>query len=85
MKIDLAIGTGSLQQGLALDARDTGALYALGVASYKLGNLKLAKGYFAAVLEINSDDEQAIGLMDIMASLERASAAEPDEEAATSE
>jgi hypothetical protein len=53
------------------------------VAYFKLGNLKLAKGYFASVLEINPNDEQAKGLMDIMAKLERNSVAEADEEAST--
>ncbi|MHC4221872.1 MAG: tetratricopeptide repeat protein [Planctomycetota bacterium] len=56
-----------LEQALTLDNKNIGILYALGVAYYKLGNLKLAKGYFASVLEINPNDEQAKGLMDIMA------------------
>lgn len=70
----------SLESALALDPRSTGVLYALGVAYYKLGNLAVAKGYFAAVLDINPNDEQAKGLMDIMARLERASGepAEPE-------
>ena len=46
-----------------------------------MGNLKLARGYFASVLAINPNDEQAKGLMDIMAKLERSSVAEGDEEA----
>jgi len=75
----------SLEQSLALNPGDTGTLYALGVTSFKLGNLKLAKGYFAAVLAINPNDEQAKGLMDIMASLERTSTAESDEEGVTHE
>ena len=60
-----------LEQALTLNNKDIGILYALGVAYFKLGNLKLAKGYFASVLEINPNDEQAKGLMDIMAKLER--------------
>lgn len=70
----------SLESALTLDPRSTGVLYALGVAYYKLGNLAVAKGYFGAVLEINPNDEQAKGLMDIMARLERASGepAEPE-------
>ncbi|MDH5737690.1 MAG: tetratricopeptide repeat protein [Gammaproteobacteria bacterium] len=60
-----------LEQSLALDTRDSSVLYALGVSYYKLGHIKLAKGYFASVLEINPDDLQAKGLMDIMAGLER--------------
>ena len=75
----------SLEQSLALNNQDTGTLYALGVTSFKLGNLKLAKGYFAAVLAINPNDEQAKGLLDIMAGLERTSAAESDEEGVTNE
>jgi predicted TPR repeat methyltransferase len=68
---DYAAATERLERSLALAPRDTGTLYALGVASFKLGNLKLARGYFASVLEINPNDEQAKGLMDIMANLER--------------
>ena len=68
----------SLESALAIEPRNTGVLYALGVAYYKLGNLAVAKGYFGAVLEINPNDEQAKGLMDIMARLERQSS-EPAE------
>ena len=68
---DYVTATERLERSLALAPRDTGTLYALGVASFKLGNLKLARGYFASVLEINPNDEQAKGLMDIMANLER--------------
>jgi len=63
-----------LEASRALEPDDMGTLYALGVVYYKLGNLALAKAYFAAVLEINPNDEQAKGLMDIMAKLERQSA-----------
>ena len=82
---DYEAATKSLEQALALNPRDTGTLYALGVASYRLGNVKLAKGYFGSVLEINPNDEQAKGLYDILARLERASAEEPDEAAEPSE
>ena len=61
----------SLEQAHVLNPEDTGTLFALGVVYYKLGNLKLAKSYFASVLEINPNDEQAKGLMDMMAKLER--------------
>lgn len=61
----------SLESALALDPKNMGVLYALGVAYFKLGNLAVAKGYFGAVLEINPNDEQAKGLRDIMAKLER--------------
>ena len=66
-----------LEQALALDSHDTGTMYALGVAYYKLGNLKLAKSYFASVLKLNPNDQQAKGLLDIMARLERHSATKP--------
>ena len=61
----------SLEQAHVLNPEDTGTLFALGVVYYKLGNLKLAKSYFASVLELNPNDEQAKGLMDMMAKLER--------------
>jgi tetratricopeptide (TPR) repeat protein len=60
----------SLEQALTLAPQEVGVLYALGVAYYKLGNYKLSKGYFTAVLEINPADEHAKGLMDIMAKLD---------------
>ena len=77
---DYESATIALEQSLALNPRDTGTLYALGVAYYKLGNLVVAKGYFGAVLEINPNDEQAKGLMDIMAKLERASSVPAESE-----
>lgn len=79
---DFDAATQALEQALVLDPRDTGTLYALGVVYYKLGNLKLAKGYFSSVLEINPGDEHAKGLMDIMARLERQQPAESAGEAA---
>jgi len=69
-----------LGQAHRLNSQDTGTLYALGVAYFKLGKLKLAKSYFASVLEINPKDEQAKGLLDIMARLERNSVARPESE-----
>ena len=66
-----------LERSLALNPTDVGTLYGLGVAYFKLGNLKLSKSYFAAVLEINPNDEHAKGLMDIMSGLERQSVAAP--------
>ena len=71
---------GSLESALALEPQNMGVLYALGVAYYKLGNLAVAKGYFGAVLEINPNDEQAKGLMDIMAKLERESSVPAESE-----
>ena len=80
---DYESATATLEQALVLNPQDTGTLYALGVASYKLGNVKLAKGYFASVLEITPNDEQAKGLYDIMARLERQSVAESEAPEAT--
>jgi tetratricopeptide (TPR) repeat protein len=67
-----------LEAARMLAPADPGIRYALGVAAFKLGNVKLAKGYFASVLEINPMDdrerelqEQARGLMDMMAKAER--------------
>jgi tetratricopeptide (TPR) repeat protein len=71
MMQDYPAAAAQLEQALALDPAQTGVLYALGVSYFKMGNLSLAKGYFASVLEINPADEQAKGLMDIMAKLER--------------
>ena len=77
---DYEAAASSLESALAIDPRNTGVLYALGVAYYKLGNLAVAKGHFSAVLEINPNDEQAKGLMDIMAKLERESSVPAESE-----
>ncbi len=77
---DYEAAAASLESALAIDPRDTGVLYALGVAYYKLGNLALAKAYFGEVLKINPNDEQAKGLLDIMAKLERESSAPTESE-----
>lgn len=68
---DYRLAADFLEQALALNTQNSGTLYALGVAYFKLGNLKLAKAYFASVLEINPNDGQAKGLMETMAKLER--------------
>jgi Flp pilus assembly protein TadD len=60
-----------LEQAYALKDQETQIMHALGVAYYKLGKLKMAKGYFAAVLEVDPFDEEAQGLLDIMTRLER--------------
>jgi Flp pilus assembly protein TadD len=60
-----------LEQAFALNDRETRIMHALGVAYYKLGNLKMSKGYFAALLEVDPNNEEAQGLMDIMTRLER--------------
>lgn len=60
-----------LELALSLNPTETQIMHALGVTYFKLGNLKLSKAYFASVLEIDPTDEEARGLMDIMANLER--------------
>jgi tetratricopeptide (TPR) repeat protein len=79
---DYPAAAAALEQSLALRPDETGTLYALGVAYYRQGNLKLAKAYFGAVLEINPNDEHAKGLMDIMSKLEQNSANPPEQEPA---
>jgi len=76
-----------LEYARALAPADPGIRYALGVAAFKLGNVTLAKGYFASVLEINPMDdrerelqEQARGLMDMMSKAERQMATQEDEQ-----
>jgi Flp pilus assembly protein TadD len=70
----------ALEQSLALRPGEPGTLYALGVAYYKQGNLKLAKAYFGEVLKINPNDQHAKGLMDIMSKLEQNAANPPAQE-----
>jgi len=60
-----------LEKAYALNNKEHNVLFALGVVYYKLGNLSLSKAYFAKVLEIDPGNEEAKGLMDIMANLER--------------
>jgi tetratricopeptide (TPR) repeat protein len=60
-----------LEQALALNPQETQVLFELGVVYFKLGNLGLSKAYFESVVEIDPTNEDARGLMDIMASLER--------------
>lgn len=67
---DYQAGITYLEQALALNPTETRIMHALGVAYFKLGNLKLSKAYFASVLEIDPNDAEAKGLMDIMANLE---------------
>ena len=71
-----------LEQALALNNRNTQIMHALGVAYFKLGNLKLSKAYYAAILEIDPTDTEAKGLMDIMANLEREQPSANQEETA---
>jgi tetratricopeptide (TPR) repeat protein len=64
-------GADYLESALALNPNEENVLFALGVVYFKLGNLALSKAYFAAVLDVNPGHEEAKGLMDVMASLER--------------
>jgi tetratricopeptide (TPR) repeat protein len=60
-----------LEEALALNPQETRILFELGVVYFKLGKLNLSKSYFASVVEIDPSNEEARGLMDIMAKLER--------------
>ena len=60
-----------LEQALALNPTETQIMHALGVAYFKLGKLKISKAYYASVLEIDPADDEARGLMEIMANLEK--------------
>lgn len=77
---DYENGAARLEQALLLDPRNVNILFALGVAYFKMGNLALSKAYFASVIEIEPNHEEAKGLMDIMAKLERQSGAPADSE-----
>lgn len=68
----------SLEEAWSLNNMEEGIPFALAVAYFKLGNLGLSKSYFHSVLEINPDNADAKGLMDIMAGIERG---QPDEAA----
>lgn len=60
-----------LEQARLMNPGEADIPFALGVAYFKLGNLALAKGYFASVVEIDPGHEEARGLVDAMANLER--------------
>lgn len=75
---DYASAAEQLEQSLALNSEDADTLFALGVAYFKLGKLQLSRAYFTSVLEFAPGTErgqammeEAAGLMDIMARLER--------------
>ncbi len=68
---DYEAAIGLLEEALLLNPGHTRIMHALGVAHFKMGNLAMSKAYFAQVLEIDPTDEEARGLMDIMANLER--------------
>jgi Flp pilus assembly protein TadD len=71
MQKDFEPAVQKYEEALAVNPNEPLILFALGVAYYKLGKLSLSKSYFAAVLEIDPGNEEAKGLMDIMANLER--------------
>ena len=60
-----------LEEALLLNPQETAILFELGVVYFTLGKLGLSKGYFASVIEIDPTNEEAKGLMNIMANLER--------------
>jgi tetratricopeptide (TPR) repeat protein len=68
---DYASAAPILEKALVLNPQATEIMFELGVVYFKLGNLALSKGYFASVVEIDPSNEEAKGLMDIMANLER--------------
>lgn len=70
-----------LEEALVLNPQETQIMFELGVVYYKLGKLELSKGYFASVVEIDPSNEEAKGLMDIMANLERQQPAASGEDA----
>lgn len=86
---DYAAAAQQLEQALALDQHNANVSFALGVTYFKLGELALARAYFASVLEMPAETdedralrEEAKGLMDIMARLERQQAQAPSQETA---
>ena len=68
---DYESAVSELEKALALNPQEPVILFELGVVYFKLGKLALSKGYFASVVEIDPANEEARGLMDIMANLER--------------
>jgi Tfp pilus assembly protein PilF len=60
-----------LERALTLNPGEIKILNAFGVVYVKLGKLDMAKGYFAAALDINPADKQAKDLMGTMAKLQR--------------
>lgn len=68
---DYAAAVEHLGMALNLNPTETQVMHALGVAYFKMGNLKMSKAYFAAVLEIDPGDAEAKGLLDIMTNLEK--------------
>lgn len=76
---DYERAAGHLEESIVLDSTQIAPLFALGVTYFKLGKLGLSKSYFAAVLKIDPENEEARGLMDTMASLERMQVEQPEQ------
>lgn len=60
-----------LEEAFRLENDEADIPFSLGVVYFKLGNLALAKSYFAAAVAIDPSHAEAKGLMDTMANLER--------------
>lgn len=76
---DYERAAGLLEEAIVLDSTQIAPLFALGVTYFKLGQLGLSKSYFAAVLEIDPGNEEARGLMNTMANLERVQVEQPEQ------
>jgi tetratricopeptide (TPR) repeat protein len=68
---DFSSAATELEQALELKPDEPRVLFALGVVYYRLNNPSVSKAYFGKVLEIEPGNEDARGLMDIMATIER--------------
>ena len=60
-----------LEEALVLNPAETQVMHALGVSYFKLGKLKTSKAYYVSILEIDPEDAEARGLVEVMISLER--------------
>jgi tetratricopeptide (TPR) repeat protein len=76
---DYERAAGLLEESIVLDSTQIAPLFALGVTYFKLGQLGLSKSYFAAVLEIDPGNEEARGLINTMANLERVQVEQPEQ------
>jgi Flp pilus assembly protein TadD len=68
---DYQAATTYLEQAKNLNSEETQIFYLLGVTYFKLGDLKMSEGYFAATLELNPGHEHARGLMGVMSDLQK--------------
>lgn len=60
-----------LEQALALNPTDTQVMHALAVAYFKLGKLKISKAYYTSILEIDPEDTEARGLVEVLTNMEK--------------